>query len=202
MSFERISKNKEDDAKLAKLISLIPDTMTNGDLSLSSITAGTSGLGVTALEYGDSYNHVTILTINNRPLTIGDNANLGVGGIIYTLPAGCQIIEASYLSIGLHASDAANAANTPEVGLGTTIGTGATNVLTTTMEDISEGDAIANCTGTIYTIAKTPTAAVPLVMAVGGTKDIYLNFAAAWSNNTVQTAFIDGTVTLKWTTLI
>lgn len=163
---------------------------------------GTAGVSVTAVENGDGKSHVTTLTITSKAYTIGDNQNLGIGSIIYTLPAGAQVIESSYISVGLTATDAANAANTPEVGLGTTIGTGAITALTTTMEDIFEGDAMANCTGTAYVLAKLPTtSSLPLLMQTGGTKDIYLNFAAAWSDNAVQTATVSGTVVLKWTTL-
>jgi hypothetical protein len=162
---------------------------------------GAVGTSVTAVENGDGKSHVTTLTITNKAYTIGDNQNLGIGSIIYTLPAGTQMVEACYISVGLTATDAANAANTPEVGVGTTIGTGAITAVTTTMEDIFEGDAMANCTGTAYVLAKLPTANVPLLFQTGGTKDIFLNFAAAWSDNTVQTATVSGTVVLKWTSL-
>lgn len=165
-------------------------------------SSGTVPVGgyVVATEYGDGKNHVTSLAITALPITIGDNENLGIGVLIYTLPTGPQMITASYMSVGLTATDAANAANTPEVGLGQTIASTAVAVLSTAgWEDIFEGDAMANCTGTAYTLAKLPTATV--LTQAGGTKTIYLNFAAAWSNNTVQTATITGTVVLKWTQL-
>jgi hypothetical protein len=163
---------------------------------------GATGTSVTAVEYGDGANHVTVLTLTTKAYTIGDNASLGIGEIIYTLPAGAQMIEAAYVNVGFTADDAANAANTPEIGLGFTQAAGAVAVLSTAgWEDIFEGDAMANCTGTAYVLAKTPTAAVPLITQVGGSKAIYLNFAAAWSDNTVQTASASGQIVLKWTTL-
>ena len=167
----------------------------------NTTNVGAVGTSVTAVEYGDGRNHTTVLTLTTKAYTIGDNASLGIGSTIYTLPAGCQVVNSAYISVGLTATDVANAANTPEVGLGSTTGTGATAVLTGTMEDIFEGDAIANCTGTAYVLAKTPTAAVPYITQTGGTKTIYLNFAAAWLDNAVQTATASGTVVLNWTTL-
>lgn len=167
----------------------------------TNASAGTAGTNVTAVEIGDGAVHTTILTLSSVAITIGDNADLGVGAIIYTLPAGVQFIDYAYLSVALTATDVANQTDTPEIGLGTVIASGAVAVLATTFENIIEGAAVADCNGTAKVIADVPTANIPLVRLSGDAKTIHLNYADGWADGTVQTATASGTVVLKWTHL-
>lgn len=168
---------------------------------VTNANVGTPGTGVTAVEIGDGITHTSILTLTNVAITIGDTADLGTGALIYTLPAGVQFIDYAYMSVALTADDVANQTDTPEVGLGTVIASGAVAVLggTPTFEDIIEGAAVADCNGTAKVIADVPTANIPLVRLSGDAKTIHLNYADGWADGTVQTALASGTVVIKWT---
>lgn len=160
------------------------------------------GATITAVTNGDGRNFTTQLTLTATPITIGDNAALAVGVLVYTLPAGAQVIDYCRISCGLTAADAAYAADTPEIGLGTTLAAGPNATLTAagaTTENLIEGTAIADCTGTAYVETTIPTAAVPFVTELLGAKTLYLNFADTWANGASQAATITGTITIKWT---
>lgn len=162
---------------------------------------GTAGTNVTAVEYGDGRSHVTVLTASNVALTIGDNANLALGAAVYTLPAGAQVIDYSYLSVAISATDVANQSDTPEVGLGTTVGSGANATLGavgTGAENIFEGTAAADCDGTATVATKLPTAGTPLIIASGDSHVVYLNLADGWADGTDQSATASGTIVLVW----
>lgn len=169
----------------------------------TNANVGTAGTNVTAIELGDGAVHTTILTLASVAITIGDTADLATGALIYTLPAGVQFIDYVYMTVALTADDAANQTDTPEVGLGTVIGSGAVATLgtTPTFEDIIEGAAVADANGTAKVIADIPTANIPLVRLSGDAKTIHLNYADGWANGAVQTATASGTVVLKWTHL-
>lgn len=167
--------------------------------------AGAVSANVTAVEYGDGYNHTTVLTLSAVAVTIGDTENLGVGALIYTLPVGAQVIKAADISLAVSASDVANQTDTPEIGLGTVLATTAQATLGaigTTVEDILEGVAVANCNGTakVDSDISSPTTA-GVLSKTGGTKTIHVNLAGTWANGDVQTATISGTATLHWATL-
>ena len=175
----------------------------NGTLQTST-GVGTPEATVTQSTIGDGRNFVTTLTLTETPLLIGDGAALASGALIYTLPAGVQFIDYAYMSVGLTATDEANAADTPEIGIGTLIGSGVAATLgavDAAAENIIEGSAAADCTGTAEVVADIPTANIPLVRLAADDKTIYLNIADTYANNTVQTATLSGTVVLKWTQL-
>jgi len=176
-------------------------------VNLSSIptvdvrNVGAANTGVTAKEYGDSYNHVTVLTVSQgNALTTGDSANLADGYLLYTLPAGVCVIDYSYMSMAITHDDAASKTDTPDVGIGTVEGSGAVGTLdgTATFEDIITGQTANDCNGTATVKTALPTAAVPFVIAAADVHTVYFNAADGWANNTVQTADIAGTVVLVW----
>ena len=87
---------------------------------------GTANTGVTAVEYGDGYNHVTVLTVSQiNSITIADNAAIGDGYLLYTLPAGVCVVDYAYMTMALTVASSEAQSDTPEVGLGTVICTGA-----------------------------------------------------------------------------
>jgi hypothetical protein len=173
--------------------------------------AGTpAAAGVAADEHGDSLWHVTKLTLTSFAVGIsGDNASLGIGAKVYTFPAGDILIEGASISGGLTA-DVDNTAQTPECGLGTTVGTGAIATLSTTMEDIVDGGAagiiggdntapdVAGGTFRKGTVAASSEGV--LIKSSGGkSHDVYLNVAVAWANVAAAGAVtFDGVITLKW----
>ena len=170
------------------------------------VNAGTPNTGVTAEEYGDGYNHVTVLTVSQADaLTLADNTDIADGYLLYTFPAGVIIVDATYMSMAITAASPQLVNDTPIVGIGTVIGTGAVNDLvgTGTFEDLLIGQSANDCTGTAEVACLAPTAANSFVILSGAAHTVHFNAAATWSNDTSTdlSADIAGTVVLKWTFL-
>jgi hypothetical protein len=195
--------NLLDQATIANSVASKAAILDGSKRLVTNANVGTAGTNVTAVELGDGAVHTTILTLSSVAITIGDAVDLGTGALIYTLPAGVQFIDYAYMTVALTADDVANQTDTPEVGLGTVIASGAVATLgtTPTFEDIIEGAAVADANGTAKVIADIPTANVPLVRLSGDAKTIHLNYADGWADGTVQTATASGTIVLKWTHL-
>jgi hypothetical protein len=172
--------------------------------STNTANVGTPGTGVTAVENGDGNHHITTLTVATVLPAIAGGASLGVGVLLYTLPAGAQIVWSSRMSMAITQTTGHINANTPTVGLGTVVASGAISVLsgTATFQSIIVGTAAANCTGTATLMTATPTASpFTLITETGGVKSIYFNAAAAWSASGDPAAVLAGTVVLDWDTL-
>ncbi len=166
----------------------------------SAANVGTPGTGVTAVEYGDGYAHTSVLTVNTTLPAIAGGASLGIGKLMYTLPAGAEMIGSSYFSMAITQTTGHINANTPKVGLGQTIAVGAVSVLNGTagfMDVVTEQTA-ANCTGTATVITAIPTSGAAIITAAGGTKTVYFNVAAAWAASGDPAALLTGTVVLRW----
>ena len=162
--------------------------------------SGTAGTGTTAAEFGDAYTHTTVLTINTTLPAIAGGANLGVGKLIYTFPAGAMLINASYMSVAITQTQGHITADTPDVGLGTSIAAGVIAVLSANalFENIMTGQTAADCNGTPTVKTVIPTASVPLVREVGDTHTVYLNVADGWAASGDAAALLTGTVVLQW----
>lgn len=174
-----------------------------GDLRTAS-NVGTANTGVTAVEYGDGYNHQTVLTVSvTDALTIADTAALADGYLLYTFPAGAVIVNSAYMSMGMTAASTEAQADTPDVGLGTVIASGAVATLdgTGTFEDIITGQTAADANGTATVKTAIPTAGVPFVIESGDAHTLHFNVADTWANDTGGdlTADIAGTVVVNWT---
>jgi len=182
-------------------------------LLASSDTCGTVGAStVKAIEYGHGADHLTVLTLTNFAVgTSGDNASLGFGALLYTFPAGIILVERSGLiACGVTAAISVTT-DTPEIGLGTVVATGAIATLgagSATMEDISEGGDTTNIapdvngTATINS-TKIPTNATgddgPKIIAAASAHTVYLNIADGWADVTAAGAVtVSGTIFLKW----
>ena len=88
---------------------------------------GTVATGSTAEEYGNSWNHHTVITVST---TLGAVVgSLGLGKLLYTFPAGAIVIRRAYMSIGITQTGGLINADTPEGGLGTTVASGAVTAL-------------------------------------------------------------------------
>lgn len=155
--------------------------------------------GLTVAEYGNETTHKTVLTFANAavgsPLSA---ANLGFGTLIYTLPAGACLVKASKLDLALQGTGTVDA-DTPDVGLGTVVASGAVAVLsgTATFENILTGQTFNDCNGTAEVVtAKATTSPFELVIETAGAHTIYLNIADGWAGADSLTA--TGTVTIEW----
>ena len=172
------------------------------------VNLGTTPVGtVSIVEYSDGRHVTAELTLTNFIVgaLAGAGANLGVGNIVYALPAGVQFYECSYESLALTAT---GTAVTPKLGLGSVIASGAVAVL--------NGTATFMDYHTEYTGGNTSTHAVvadgPAVVTAGfGTgialqtaakiKNVFLNAAAAWNADNTGNLTATGTVILKWNKL-
>lgn len=189
---------------------LTSPTLTTPVLGVATCTSlkatanvGTANTGTTAVEYGDAYHHTTVLTVNTTLPAIAGGADLAVGKLLYTLPAGVQIIDAAYMTLAITQTQGNITADTPDGGLGTVIGSGAVATLdgTGTFENILTGQTFNDCNGTAEVKTTIPTAAVPLVIESGGAKTIYFNVADGWAASGDAAALLVGTVVLSWRTL-
>lgn len=164
---------------------------------------GTPGTGVTAVEEAIGPWHKTTLTLSTGcvlPAIVG-GTDLAVGVLIYTLPTGAKMVTDCYESVALTAADGNIDADTPVVGIGTVIGTGAVTDLngTSTFENINTGKAAANCTGTATVqTAKTTDALGGFAIETGDAHTIHLNAADGWAASGETACPVSGTVVVFW----
>ncbi len=185
------------DTPLANTLAMLDS---GGDLRTSSnvgVSAATS-----VIEYGDGFHHVTVLTLTGLSFSAEpDNASLGVGDLIYTLPAGAKILESAYMNIALNQAGDVKTDDF-DIGLGTVIATGAVSVLggTATFEDIITGQTeIGTQDGTNFTVvAGLPSVGAPLFFASADARTIHVNVAAVWSDIDTSVLTYSGTVVLIW----
>ena len=184
----------------------------NGNPTLLNKTnLGTPNSGVEAEEYGDAFNHTTILTINKTSaLTFADNAALADGYLLYTLPAGAVIVNNAYMNVLVSGGVTANTV-AGEIGLGTVIGSGAVAALngTATFENVLTGQAFTKGTATVGMDICNSTGGIGgLLIPAANAHTIHLNAAATWDDLTgtvtgaTLNADITGTVIINWTFLI
>jgi hypothetical protein len=169
-------------------------------LPITSVNVGAGITGVsTAVEYGDGVNHKTVITVDSALGAIAGGANLAVGKKIYTFPAGVINVKATKMSMALTALDGNIDADTPDVGIGTTIGSGAVNVLggTAGFENMLTGQTAADCAGT----ATDKTLATSLVIEAAGSHDVFFNVADGWAASGEAACPISGTITIEWSFL-
>jgi hypothetical protein len=148
-------------------------------------------------EFGSKYNHTTVLTLGGSPLpAIAGGANLAVGRLLYTFPAGAIRVTATKMSVAVKQTQGNITADTPDIGIGTTIGSGAVAVLggTAAFENILTGQTAADCNGT----ATVKTVDTSLVIESSGDHTVYLNIADGWAASGDTGALLSGTVTIHW----
>lgn len=162
--------------------------------------AGTVGVGITAAEYGDTHNHVTVLTVAGVLPDIAGTAAEGEGLLIYTFPAGVILVDWVHMSVGITQTDGFINADTPEIGIGSVIATGAVAVLNTpgTFEDYITGTAAANCTGTATVVSTESTAGGGNRLLTGDAHTMHINVADTWAVSGDAAATLAGSVTVAW----
>lgn len=159
---------------------------------------GTVEAGVTAVHYGDGLNVTAVLTLTNVVLTVGTSQNLGVGALLYTLPAGANLIRDAYMSVAI--AGVSTTTDTPDVGLGTVVASGAIVTLdgTATFENIITGQTASDTNGTAAVKGAGPTAGNPLEITTGGAHTVYFNAADGWGANADAAGTLNGTVVLSY----
>lgn len=177
----------------------------SGFVGVSALQNEANTIGVapntTMIPYGDGKNAVFVIDFSGLQIGAGipGAANLALGVLIGTLPAGFQVVEVTRMDVALN-GDAPIQADTPDVGIGSELANGAVAVLggTATFEDYITGQTAADVNGTVTRAMTLPTAGSSMLLDSLATKTVFLNVAAAWSGiSPVLTA--TGSVTLKVT---
>jgi len=173
------------------------DSTVSGN-AVTTKNVGAAATGVTAAERGDATHHTTTLTVAGVLPAITGGVDQAVGTLLYTFPAGDVVVNHAKLNIAITQSEGNINADTPDVGLGTVIGTGVVAVLSTTLEDIITGQTAADSNGTATVKTAIPTAAVPFVIESGDAHTLHFNAADGWAASGDVAATITGTVVLEW----
>ncbi len=166
-----------------------------------SVSDGTAGTGVTAVTHGDGYNMVTVLTMDGAVLPAIEAGAHAYGLKVFTFPSGTTRVKCTRMNIAITQSDGNINNDTPEVGVGSVIATGAVLVLngTTEFDDYVVEQTATNCTGTATEKAE-DTVGAGLKLNEAGTKTVHLNVADTWAG-TDSAATLSGTIHLEWTFL-
>ncbi len=134
---------------------------------------------VVANETGVDSHRITTIDIADLSLIVTTNANKGDGKLIYTFPAGNIIVKRATIALGIKGTAALNVADTPDLGIGTVVATGAVDVLsgTATFENILTGQTVSACDGTVQMASVAST----LTIAAAAAHSVYLNIADGWA---------------------
>lgn len=161
---------------------------------------GTSG-ATSVKEYGDGFNHITVLTATALDLgDIANNAAKAVGGLIYTFPAGAIVLESVYINLKIDPAGAENDAVVGDLGIGSLIAIGPVSVLSGTagFEDMLNGQAITYDGLAATIVARQSTVGGPMFIASGDEHTVHVNTAAAWLTSASQATTYTGVITLVW----
>jgi hypothetical protein len=181
---------------------------TPGQIAVTGAGTVTTGATTVATERGDDFWHYTGLALTAFAVgTIPDNAAARIGAKFYTLPAGDILVEAVALSGGLTGAVSVTA-QTPEVGIGSVVGSGAAATLSTTFEDYIDGGAAGiingsntapDLAGTTFRKGMVATSAQGVLVLSSGSHDMFLNAAATWADVTAAgAATFTGVISFRW----
>lgn len=164
--------------------------------------AGVAETGSEATEYGSAYVHTTVLDVDTVLPAIAGGADLAVGKLLYTFPAGEIWIDMAWMNLALQQTEDNVTADTPDGGLGTTIASGAVAVLggTAAFENIITGQTFNDVDGTAEVFGSVPTAGAPLrITSSGGLNHtVYFNVADGWAASGDAGVELTGQVVLHW----
>ncbi len=158
---------------------------------------------VSAVEFGDGYNHVTRLTVTAAVFVVDVPANVEeVGALIYTFPTGVHRVNATHMDItalALETNDPADCI----LACGSTLAAGDTVTFgAATDEDFIDGVAYDVTTlnaGTATVVAEVGDGTIFLT---GDSKLFHINTAGTWTDAVAAgAATVTGTVTIYWTFL-
>jgi hypothetical protein len=167
--------------------------------AVHAATLGTAGTNCVADSYGTPYRHTTKITLTSVDVPdIAGGAALAVGALIYTFPAGIIAVNSAGFNIAIQQVDGNITADTPDVGLGTVIASGAVAVLsgTSTFEDILTGQTFDDCDGTAEVAGASLDTALQIAAAAAHT--VHLNIADTWAASGDANATVSGTVWINW----
>ncbi len=169
-----------------------------------SLRLGTLGVGVTAEHYSsDGVHIVSKFTLNQVMPAIVGGTNLSVGVLMWTFPAGVHSLKSTRIAIALTQSEGNVNADTPDLGLGDTVGSGANTNLSSVAasENIHIGQTANNCTGTVEDDALIQASAGNIINEAAGRKGVWINVADGWAASGDAALAVTGEVWIEWTRL-
>ena len=156
--------------------------------------------GVVAQTFAKGLNR-TVIQLDGLTLPdIAGGASLAVGRRIFTFPAGgIKVLGATLNAVSLKHTQGNVTADTPDLGIGTTIASGAVAVLggTAAFENILTGQTMDDCNGTTETVS----VATELLILAGDSHDVYLNVADGWAASGDDGILVKGQVIIAWAQL-
>ena len=154
------------------------------------------GSWVTSQTTGSPAGYRTDLFLNGAFPAIAGGASLGVGKLVLTLPAGPRVITGTNMSLSLKQTQGNVTADTPDMGFGTVIASGAVALLdgTATFENILTGQTMNDCDGTV----ENATVTTNLAIEASAAHTIYLNIADDWAASGDTALGFRGTATIWW----
>ena len=166
------------------------------DMNVTAQTGLVAFAGFEAETWGDKGQYHTRITMNSAFADIPGGANLAVGKKMFDFPAGEIFVERSSMSVALKYTDVAVTADTPDLGIGTTIASGVVAVLggTAAFENIITGQTMNDCNGTVETISVD----TPLVIAAADSHSVHVNVADGWAASGDPGLLVSGTLDIFW----
>jgi hypothetical protein len=177
-----------------------------GAASSTGIGTAANDSTIAVVETYNGVDHLTKLTLTAFAVGTGDdNADLAIGALVYTFPAGTIMVENSSIK-GIFDQASHGTITDGECGLGTVVGSTAVDTLGevgATSENILLGDTGVLSTyvlGTTVVQASGPgVGGLPLTFLSAGVHTCYLNIAATWPNIAAAEAVtFTGIITLRW----
>jgi hypothetical protein len=167
-------------------IPIIVGTPVGGDIK---------GEGGDIKEEGNEVFHKTTITLDGAFGAIAGGAALALGNLIYTFPAGVIRINTVALNnIKIQQTEDNVTADKPQLGVGTTIGTGVTAILATTTDNLLAGVAIEDCDGTAVLRAT----ASNLTILATAAHTVHFNIADDWAASGDAALGFTGEVVITW----
>ena len=172
------------------------NTLVANTLAANTVNVGTVGTSYgSVVEEGTGSFHKTTITLAGAFGAIGGGANLALGRLIYTFPAGViRVNSVATNSVVLQETESHINADTPELGIGSTIGTGINATLTGTTDDILAGVAVTDCDGTAIIRVDTST----FTMLAAAAHTVHLNIADDWAASGDAALGFTGDVVITW----
>lgn len=172
----------------------------SADYLQNNVPLGTPSAGVSAFQYGDGFDVVTFLSFEDLAVgAISAGASLAIGTQIFEFPTGMHLV--STMSSMLEFTGITGVTtDTPEVGVGSVIASGAVAVLSGTaeFEDYMTGVAAVDVAGSPTRSIYVPASSIA-VSNNATEKSVFLNVADAWDAGASGTLLASGTIIIKWT---
>lgn len=155
--------------------------------------------GVTEVTKGTAGGYSTKLEVDAAFPAIAGGAALAVGKQAFTFPAGRIVVHATGYSLALQQTEDNVTDDTPDLGIGTTIASGAVAVLggTAAFENMLTGQTVDDCDGTVETVLL----GTQLIIEAEDSHDVYLNVADTWAASGDAALGVAGDVVIHWALL-